>query len=320
MLFLYTLLGSLFMLLAFLTIYYSVGSTDITMISISNMSIEFQKLLWLPICLSFIVKTPLFPFHIWLPRAHAEAPLSGSILLAGIILKLATYGYIRILLELLPDASSYFSPLLQTICVITVIYSSLTTLRQTDMKVIIAYSSIGHMAIVVLGLFSNSLQGIEGAIFLSLCHGIVSPALFILTGGVLYDRYHTRILKYYRGLNCFMPIFSIFFFIMTLANMATPLTGNFIGEFMSLSGSFQKSPILTTLAASGIVLSAAYSIWLYNRITGGSFSPYLKITSDLNRREFMLLLPLAILTFILGIIPNIILDNLHLPVSCLLNF
>jgi NADH-ubiquinone oxidoreductase chain 4 len=178
------------------------------------------------IFLSFAIKTPLVPFHIWLPRAHVEAPLAASMVLAGLILKLAVYGFARILIPFLPEASEYLSPMVQTVCTITLIYSSLTTIRQTDFKCLVAYSSVAHMAIVVIGLFSNTITGIEGAIVLSLAHGFVSPALFMLTGGVLYDRYHTRIIKYYRGLTTMMPIFSIFFFMFILGNMATPTSVN----------------------------------------------------------------------------------------------
>ena len=208
LLFLYTLAGSLFMLLAIMVIYYNIGSTDFTMISLSDISLDSQKLLWLAFFLSFAVKTPLVPFHMWLPRAHAEAPLAGSILLAGLILKLATYGYLRILINFMPDATSYFSPLVQTIAVVTLIYSSLATVRQVDFKALVAYSSIGHMAVVVLGLFSNTIIGIEGAIALSVAHGVISPAMFILVGGVLYDRFHTRVIRYYRGVTVYMPVFS----------------------------------------------------------------------------------------------------------------
>ena len=306
------------MLLAILVIYYNVGSTDYVMLSLTDISADSQKILWLAIFLSLVVKTPLVPFHIWLPRAHAEAPLAGSIILAGLILKLATYGYLRILINFFPDASSYFSPLVQTIAVISLIYTSLATLRQTDFKAMVAYSSIGHMAIVVLGLFSNTVQGIEGAIILSLAHGLVSPALFICVGGVMYDRFHTRTIKYYRGLTVYMPLFSLMFFVFTLCNIAVPLSGNWVGEFMALSGIFQRSPLVALAGATGIVLSAAYGIWLYNRVSFGAYSRYLSYTTDINRREFMLLLPLLIAVLALGIFPNVFLESLHFSVTALL--
>jgi len=309
LLFLYTLAGSLFMLLAIMVIYYNVGSTDFTMISLSDISLDSQKLLWLAFFLSFAVKTPLVPFHMWLPRAHAEAPLAGSILLAGLILKLATYGYLRVLINFMPDATSYFSPLVQTIAVVTLIYSSLATVRQVDFKALVAYSSIGHMAVVVLGLFSNTIIGIEGAIALSIAHGVISPAMFILVGGVLYDRFHTRVIRYYRGVTVYMPVFSALFFVTTAFNMAVPLSLNWIGEFMSLAGTFQRSPIVGLLGASSIILSAAYSIYLYNRISYGAYSRYLSYTTDISRREFMLMLPLLLVAVIFGIMPNIILAD-----------
>ena len=318
LLFLYTLFGSLFMLLAFLVIYYNVGSTDFQVVSLSEINLESQKLLWLAVFISMAIKTPLLPFHVWLPRAHAEAPLAGSVILAGLILKLATYGYMRILIQFLPDATSYFSPLVQTIAVITLIYASLATLRQTDFKALVAYSSIGHMAVVVLGLFSNTIQGIDGALLLSIAHGVVSPALFILVGGVLYDRYHTRTIRYYRGMTAYMPLFSIMFFVFTIFNAAVPLSANWAGEFLCLAGAFQRNPVFAVLGSTGIVLSAAYSIWLYNRIAFGSWSKYLNNTTDLTRREFMLLLPLLFVAVVFGIFPNILLDSVHASTSGLL--
>lgn len=318
LLFLYTLFGSLFMLLAIMVIYYQMGTTDFELISLQEISLDSQKILWLAFFISFAIKTPLWPFHGWLFRAHAEAPLAGSIVLAAIILKLATYGYLRILLPMFPDATSYFSPLIQTIAVITLIYSSLATTRQIDLKALVAYSSISHMAVVILGLFSNTIQGIEGAILLSIAHGFVSPALFICVGGILYNRYHTRILIYYRGMALFMPVFTILFFLFILFNMGVPLSLNWVGEFLSLSGIFQRSPLMAVLGATGIVFSAAYSIWFYNRISYGQFSRYLQPTKDISRREFLLLLPLLIATVVFGVIPNILLDTVHFSVTTLL--
>jgi NADH-ubiquinone oxidoreductase chain 4 len=318
LLFLYTLAGSLFMLLAVVVIYYNIGSTDFLMISLADISLDSQKILWLAFFLSFAVKTPLVPFHMWLPRAHAEAPLAGSVLLAGLILKLATYGYVRILINFMPDATSYFSPLVQTIAVVTLIYSSLATVRQVDFKALVAYSSIGHMAVVVLGLFSNTIIGIEGAIALSVAHGVISPAMFILVGGVLYDRFHTRVIRYYRGVTVYMPLFSALFFVTTAFNMAVPLSLNWIGEFMSLAGIFQRSPLVGLLGASSIILSAAYSIYLFNRIAFGEYSKYLSYTTDISRREFMLMIPLLLTALVFGIMPNVILGDLHVAVSSLL--
>lgn len=318
LLFLYTLAGSLFMLLAIMVIYYNVGSTDFTMISLSEISFESQKILWLAFFLSFAVKTPLVPFHMWLPRAHAEAPLAGSILLAGLFLKLATYGFLRVLINFMPDATSYFSPLVQTIAIVTLVYSSLATIRQVDFKALVAYSSISHMAIVILGLFSNTIVGIEGAIALSIAHGFISPAMFTAVGGVMYDRGHTRTIRYYRGLAVYMPVFAFMFFVATMCNMGIPLSLNWAGEFMSLAGAFQRSPVIGLLGASGIVLSACYSIFLFNRVSFGAYSQYLPEFSDVTRREFVILFTLLAPAVIFGIFPNIILNDLHVPVTELL--
>jgi NADH-ubiquinone oxidoreductase chain 4 len=318
LLFLYTLAGSLFMLLSIVVIYYNTGTTDFSMLSLSSFDPNTQKLLWLGFFLSFMVKSPVVPFHMWLPRAHAEAPVGGSMLLASLLLKLATYGYLRILIGLMPDATSYFTPLVQTIAIITLIYSSLATIRQTDFKALVAYSSISHMAIVILGLFSNTMIGIEGAIVLSIAHGLISPALFVLLGGVIYDKFHTRIIRYYRGLTVYMPVFSVLFFLTTLANMAVPLSLNWVGELMSLSGTLQRSPIVGVLGASSIVLSACYSIYLFNRMSFGSYSQYLSYTTDITRREFMVVVPMLLTAFVFGIMPNIILDDLHVSVTQLL--
>jgi NADH-ubiquinone oxidoreductase chain 4 len=316
--FLYTFSGSLFMLLAILQIYSYIGSTDFQLISLYEISLDSQKILWLAFFLAFAVKTPLWPFTGWLYRAHADSPLAGSILLAGTILKFATYGYIRVLLSILPDASNYFGPLLQTIAIITLIYASLATIIQGDTKVLIAYSSIAHMSVVILGIFSNNLHGIEGAILLGLAHGFVSPALFICVGGVIYDRTGTRIISYIRGLATYMPVFTIFFFIFTLSNAGIPLSLNFLGEQLSLIGIWERSPIISALGATGIVFSGCYSIYLYNRISYGAYSPHLKPLKDITRREFILLFTLLIPTIVLGIFPNIILDSVHVSLTTLL--
>lgn len=226
LLFMYTLFGSLFMLLAFLVMIYHAGTSDLQLISMVDISFAHQGYLWCAIFLSFAIKTPLIPFHLWLIRAHVEAPVAGSMVLAGVVLKLATYGILRVLLPLLPEATAYFTPLAFTAGIVSIIYASLSAVRQTDFKCLIAYSSIAHMGVTILGLFSNSLQGIEGAIVLSLGHGLVSPALFYVVGSVLYDRYHTRTLRYYRGLVYYMPVAMTLFFLFTLANMGTPLTVN----------------------------------------------------------------------------------------------
>ena len=268
--------------------------------------------------LAFAIKTPLWPFTGWLYRAHSDAPLAASILLAGTILKFATYGFLRVLINFLPDATNYFSPLVQTIAIVTLIYASLATIVQQDTKSLIAYSSICHMAVVILGLFSNTIQGIEGAILLSIAHGWVSPALFICVGGVIYDRLHTRNIPYIRGLVSTMPVFTILFFVFTLANTGIPLSLNFLGEALSLTGVFLRNPVIAALGALGIVFSAIYSIYLYNRLSYGVYSPHLKPLQDVTRREFNVLIALLIPTFVLGIFPNVILDTLHVSVSSLL--
>ena len=316
--FLYTLAGSLPMLLSILVIYSYIGNTDFQLISLYDISLESQKFLWLGFFVAFAVKTPLYPFIIWLPKAHSDSPLAGSILLAATILKLATYGYLRVLISFLPDATNYFSPLVQTFAIISLIYASFSTIIQQDTKRLIAYSSVAHMAVVVLGLFSNNLVGIEGAILLAIAHGFVSPALFICVGGIIYDRTGTRIINYIRGLVTYMPVFTILFFIFTLANTGIPLTLNFLGEQLSLIGIWQLNPIIASLGATGIVLSACYSIFLYNRLSYGNLSPYLPPLKDINRREFYLLISLLIPTVVFGIFPNIILDSLHTSISALL--
>lgn len=256
--------------------------------------------------------------HIWLPRAHAEAPLAGSILLASVFLKLAVYGFLRVLINFLPDATNFFSPLVQTIAIVSLIYSSLATIRQSDLKRLVAYSSVSHMAIVVLGLFSNTIIGIEGAILLSIAHGFISPAMFAIVGGVLYDRRHTRIIRYYRGTAVYMPVFALLFFLATVANMGIPLSLNWRREYLSLAGIFQRNPVVAVLGATGIVLSACYSIFLFNRVAFGSYSQYLPKLNDVSRREFMLLFRMLLPAFIFGFFPNVILNDLHVGVTELL--
>jgi proton-translocating NADH-quinone oxidoreductase chain M len=318
LLFLYTLAGSLPMLLCILSIYSYIGSTDFQLISLYEINLDTQKILWLGFFIAFAVKTPLYPFIIWLPKAHSDSPLAGSIILAATILKLATYGYIRVLINFFPDATNYFSPLVQTIAVITIIYASLSTVIQQDTKRLIAYSSVAHMGVLVLGLFSNTIQGIEGAILLAIGHGFVSPALFTCVGGIIYDRTGKRIINYIRGLATYMPVFTILFCVFTLANTGIPLTLNFLGEQLSLIGIWQQNPIIAILGATGIVLSACYSLFLYNRLSYGSYSPHLPILTDINRREYSLLISLLIPTIIFGILPNVLLNPLHISTSALL--
>lgn len=318
LLFLYTLFGSLFMLLAILQIYNLLGSTDYNLLSMTEISLEAQKILWLGFFIAFAIKTPLWPWTGWLFRAHVQAPLSGSVILAAVILKLATYAYLRILISFLPDATHFYSPLVQGIAIITLIYASLSALRSQDSKALVALSSISHCALIVLGLFSNTVIGIEGGILVSLAHGFISPALFIIVGGIIYTRTHTRVILYVRGLTTYMPVLSILFLIFALANASIPLTTGWVGEQMTLIGLFERSPIIGVLGASSIFLTACYSVFLYNRLMFGSYSKYLKPLKDLDRREFIVLFTLLLPTVIFGFWPNLILESLHLTVSNLI--
>jgi NADH-ubiquinone oxidoreductase chain 4 len=255
-------------------------------------------------------------------KAHVESPLGGSIILAGIVLKLSLYGILRLILPLLPKAYFYFTSVIYVIGVITIIYASFSTLRTIDVKELIAYSSVSHAAVYLLGVFSNTIQGIEGGIVLGLAHGFVSSGLFICAGGVLYDRSSTRLITFYRGVTQIMPLFSILFFILCLGNAGTPLSLNFIGEFMSLYGTFERFPLLGAFASSSIVFSAAYTMYMFNRIAfAGSLSRFFKFNiPDLNKREFYILFTLVSLTVILGIYPTPILDGLHYSVSSLIYY
>jgi NADH-ubiquinone oxidoreductase chain 4 len=319
-LFLYTLLGSLFLLLSILTMFSIMGTTDFDALYKVNFNYITQLFLFAGIFIAFAVKTPTIFLNIWLLKAHVESPLSGSIILAGIVLKLSLYGILRLILPLVPKAYLFFTPLVYVIGVITIIYASFSTLRTIDIKELIAYSSVSHAAVYLLGVFSNTIQGIEGGIILGLAHGFVSSGLFICAGGVLYDRSSTRLISFYRGITQMMPIFSILFFILCLSNAGTPLSLNFIGEFLSLYGTFERSPILGIFASSSIVFSAAYTIYMFNRISfGGPFSKFFKFNiPDLSKREFIILLPLVLLTIILGIYPIPILDGIHYYASSLI--
>ena len=319
-LFLYTLLGSLFMLLSILTMSSIIGTTDFDALYKANFKYTTQLFLFYGIFIAFAIKTPTIFFNTWLLKAHVESPLSGSIILAGIVLKLSLYGIFRLILPLLPKASLNYTYMVYVIGVITIIYASFSTLRTIDVKELIAYSSVSHAAVYLLGAFSNTIQGIEGAITLGLAHGFVSSGLFICAGGILYDRSSTRLITYYRGMAQVMPIFSVLFFILSLGNCGVPLTLNFLGEFMSLYGVFERLPILGVLASSSIIFSAAYTIFMYNRIAfGGSYSVYFKENiGDVNKREFIMLLIFVIFTILFGIYPAPILDGLHYSVSSLI--
>nr|YP_010947439.1 NADH dehydrogenase subunit 4 [Mimica arnoldii]WGO62525.1 NADH dehydrogenase subunit 4 [Mimica arnoldii] len=309
--FLYTLIGSLLMLLAILVIYFQIGSTDLQILRYSKFSEFKQIILWISFFASFAVKIPMIPFHIWLPEAHAEAPTAGSVILAGILLKLGGYGFLRFSLPMFPWASIFFTPLVFILSLIAIVYASLTTLRQIDLKKIIAYSSVSHMGFVTIGIFSLNIQGLEGSVMLMLSHGIISSALF-LSIGVLYDRYKTRLIKYYTGLVQVMPIFSVFFLFFTFSNIGFPGTSSFIGETLVLLGLSQVNMTLTFFSCIGIIIGAAYSIWLFNRINFGSLKlNYINLYQDVSRREFFILLPLSILIIWMGICPSSFLNDLH---------
>ena len=321
-LFLYTLLGSLFLLLSILTISSIMGTTDFDALYKTNFNYYTQLFLFYGIFIAFAVKTPTIFLNTWLLKAHVESPLGGSIILAAIVLKLSLYGILRLILPLLPKASLDYTYIVYLIGVITIIYASLSTLRTIDVKELIAYSSVCHAAVYLLGVFSNTIQGIEGGIILGLAHGFVSSGLFICAGGILYDRSSTRLITFYRGITQIMPLFSILFFILSLGNCGVPLTLNFVGEFMSLYGIFERLPLLGVIASSSIVFSAGYTIFMFNRIAfGGSLSKWFQVSiPDLNKREFFILLTLTIFVVMLGIYPVPILDGLHYSVTSLIYY
>jgi len=312
LLFFYTLFGSLLMLIGLLYIYSVVGTLNLEYLLAWNFTFNEQCWLWLAFFLSFASKIPMFPFHVWLPEAHVEAPTVGSVLLAGILLKLGVYGFLRFSLSLFPEASLFFSPMVYLLSVIGVIYASLSAIRQTDLKRIIAYSSVAHMNLVTLGIFSFNVIGLEGSILQSISHGFVSGAMFFMIG-ILYDRYHSRLLSYYGGLVHMMPVYSVFFLIFTMANIALPGTSSFVGEFLLLSGIYKTNVVSCIVGAIGVILCGAYSLWLYNRIIFGNLKiAYVTKFEDLNLREFVILLPLLILVIFMGIYPSFFSNFIHL--------
>lgn len=309
--FFYTLVGSLLLLVGLLYIYFQVGTLNLEYLLTYNFTFEEQCWLWLAFFVSFASKVPMFPFHVWLPEAHVEAPTVGSVLLAGILLKLGVYGFIRFSLTLFPEASLFFSPLVYLLSVTGVIYASLCAIRQTDLKRIIAYSSVAHMNCVTLGIFSFNIIGLEGSILQSISHGFVAGAMFFLIG-MLYDRYHSRFLYYYGGLVHMMPIYSALFLIFTMANIALPGTSSFVGEFLLLLGIYKTNIVSAIIGATGVVLCGAYSLWLYNRIIFGNLKTAYTIKfKDLNFREFSILLPILFWVLFMGVYPSIFSDFLH---------
>jgi NADH-quinone oxidoreductase subunit M len=307
--FLYTLLGSVLMLLAIIAIYWQVGTTDLpTAIEKLDLPFTWQCWLWLAFFASFAVKVPMWPVHTWLPDAHVEAPTAGSVILAGVLLKMGGYGFLRYSIPLLPEATQYFAPLVFGLSIVAIIYTSLVALVQEDMKKLIAYSSIAHMGFVTIGAFVMNMQSVQGSIFQMLSHGIVSAALFLCVG-VVYDRMHTREIAAYGGLVHRMPRYAFTFMFFTLASVGLPGLSGFVGEFLVLVGTFKANTWVAFLATTGIILGAAYALWLYRKIIFGELTKdSLKGILDMNRREIALFLPLILITLWMGIYPSSFLD------------
>ncbi len=306
--FLYTLLGSLFMLAAVVYMYLTAGTSDIALLETFNFDKGAQTWLWLAFFASFAVKLPMWPVHTWLPDAHVQAPTAGSVILAGILLKMGGYGFLRFSLPMFPDASVLFQPFVFTISVIAIVYASLVAWRQTDMKKLIAYSSVAHMGFVTLGIFSFTEIGVQGAVFQMLSHGLISGALFLIVG-VVYDRMHTRDISAYGGLVHRMPVYATLFMLFTMANVGLPGTSGFVGEILTMVGAFQANTWAAAGAALGVIFSAVYMLTLYRRTVFGEITnPELENIQDVNIKELICLIPLAIGTILLGILPNLIFD------------
>ena len=317
--FLYTLLGSVLMLIAIISIYWIAGTTDVERLFEIGIDAKYQNLLWLAFFSSFAVKTPMWPVHTWLPDAHVEAPTAGSVLLAAILLKMAGYGFIRFSLGLFPIASEYFVPLIYTLSLIAIVYTSLVALMQEDMKKLIAYSSVAHMGFVTLGIFTMTEQGIEGSIFQMISHGLVSAALFLCVG-VVYERHHTRLISKYGGLVSIMPRYAIVFMVFTLAAIGLPGTSGFVGEFLVLMGTFKKNFLVATIASLGVILGAAYMLWLYKRIIFGEIvNEDLKSMLDLKRFEILILFSLVIPIIFFGFYPEPLMNSIEASVENVLD-
>ena len=316
--FLFTLLGSVLMLVAIIAIYWLTGTTDITEIYEIKIPKEYQNLLWLAFFSSFAVKTPMWPVHTWLPDAHVEAPTAGSVILAAILLKMAGYGFLRFSIPMFPIASEFFTPLVYLLSIIAIIYTSLVALMQSDMKKLIAYSSVAHMGYVTLGIFTLTKQGIEGSIFQMISHGLISAALFLCVG-VVYDRMHSREISSYGGLIDYIPKYSFLFIVFALAALGLPGTTGFLGEFMVLAGSFQKNYLVSMIATLGVVLGAAYMLWLTKRIIfGQAKNENVKNLKDANKLESFMLLTLAVLIIFFGFYPSPMIDTLSISVDNLI--
>ena len=318
--FLFTLLGSVLMLVAIISIYWIVGTTDVIKLLEIKIDPKYQYLLWLAFFSSFAVKLPMWPVHTWLPDAHVEAPTTGSVVLAAILLKMAGYGFIRFSLGLFPVASDYFTPLIFTLSIVAIIYTSLVALMQDDMKKLIAYSSVAHMGFVTIGIFSLTIQGLEGSIIQMISHGLISAALFLCVG-VVYDRYHSRLISSYGGLVNIMPKYALVFMIFTLAALGLPGTSGFVGEFLVLVGVFQVNTLVAVLASLGVILAAAYMLWLYRRVIFGKIaSSEIKEMKDLNRTEIYIFASLVFLTIFFGIYPEPLLDTINISISNLIEY
>ena len=317
--FLYTLLGSVLMLLAIMAMYWTAGTTDIPALLAFNFPVTMQTWLWLAFFASFAVKMPMWPFHTWLPDAHVEAPTAGSVILAGILLKMGGYGFLRFSLPMFPIASVDFAPLVFALSIIAIIYTSLVALMQEDMKKLIAYSSVAHMGYVTMGVFAMNQEGVQGAIFQMLSHGLVSGALFLCVG-VIYDRMHTREIAAYGGLVNNMPKYATVFLIFTMANVGLPGTSGFIGEFLTLLGIFKVNTWVALFATTGVVLSAAYALWLYRKVVFGALTKEsLKGLLDLSPREKAVMYPLIVLTIFFGVYPAPVFDATSASVQALIN-
>ena len=306
--FLYTFLGSVLMLLAIMAMYWEAGTTDIATLLHHSFPLSLQKWAWFAFLASFAVKLPMWPVHTWLPDAHVEAPTAGSVILAAILLKMGGYGFLRFSLPMFPDASARLAPLVYALSVVAIVYTSLVALVQEDMKKLIAYSSVAHMGFVTMGLFAVTAQGVAGGIFQMVSHGIVSAALFLCVG-IVYDRMHTREIAAYGGLVNRMPLYAFVFMVFTLANIGLPGTSGFVGEFLSLIGTFRVNNWVATLATLGTILSAAYALWLYRKIIFGTLEkPALFNIRDIGWREITIMTPLIVLTIVLGVYPKPVLD------------
>ena len=316
--FLYTLTGSVLMLLAILAIYLQAGVTDIPTLMTTKLPPELQRWLWLAFLASFAVKVPMWPVHTWLPDAHVEAPTAGSVILAGVLLKMGGYGFLRFSIPMLPEASQFFTPLIFALSIIAIIYTSLVALAQDNMKKLIAYSSVAHMGIVTMGTFTFNQQGMQGAIYQMLSHGIVSAALFLCVG-VVYDRMHTLMIARYGGLVHRMPVYAFVFMLFTLASIGLPGTSGFVGELLSLVGAFQVSTWVAFLATTGTILGAAYMLWLYRRVIFGTLTrDDLKSILDLKPREIAVFAPLMVLALWMGIYPSSFLSPMSASVANLI--